>query len=77
MADPFQNTHDLLARLRRCGHPMSIGGGRPFNPDGEEAAREIERLRAALVWAEIALNRDDDVENARRIIMEANHGKQS
>lgn len=39
------------------------------------AAAEIERLRAALVGAEIALNRDEDAESARKIIMEANHGK--
>jgi hypothetical protein len=48
-----------------------------FRRIAREQQAEIERLRAALVGAEIALNRDEDVESARRIIMEANHGKQS
>lgn len=37
-------TSDLVERLRKRGHYMSTGGGSLFNPDGEEAAAEIERL---------------------------------
>lgn len=39
-----------------------------------DAARHLRRQRGFLVGAEIALNRDDDVDAARRLIMEANHG---
>lgn len=39
---------DIVKRLRRRGHPESTSGLILLNPDGEEAAAEIERLRAAL-----------------------------
>ena len=36
----------LCAKLRRESHPMSIGGSRPFNPDGPRAADTIDALHA-------------------------------
>jgi hypothetical protein len=40
-----------------------------------DAAHHLRRQRSYLVGIEIALNRDEDVEAAGRLIMEANHGK--
>lgn len=44
----------LTDRLRDCHleyvEGQAVGYGPPINPDGPEAADEIERLRAALKW---------------------------
>ena len=36
----------LCSKLRGKSHPMSIGGSRPFNPDGPQAADTIDALHA-------------------------------
>lgn len=35
-----------MAKLTRRGHPMSLGGSKLFNPDGQEAADRLTALEA-------------------------------
>lgn len=77
MSEQKTSAEERLRRWRDVGdgEPEYGAGSYDFAKDVIAILADIERLRAALVGAEIAMNRDEDVESARKIIMEANHGK--